>query len=223
MTTSEWLMIIAILLAPLFALQAQKLIDLFRERRNRKMRVFEALMTTRKEQLSFQHVQALNMIDIYFYGIKILGKNWRSKREKRVLTAWETYLDHLNYPGEIPETHIDTWVSKKDDLFVELLFEISRSVGYTFEKLHLKRSTYSPKAHGEQFLDNESMRRNLVQILDGSKPLPMKIIFDEDAIPMPMKIVSSDETIKEQKKTQEKFDELLNGERTLNVKIVEEK
>jgi hypothetical protein len=82
MTTSDGLSILAILLSPLIALEVQRYIDIFRERRVRKMRVFETLMTTRRDDVSQYHVQALNMIDIDFYGIRLLGKNWRTKKEK---------------------------------------------------------------------------------------------------------------------------------------------
>lgn len=207
MTTSDWLSILAILLSPLIALEVQRYIDIFRERRVRKMRIFETLMTTRRDDVSQYHVQALNMIDIDFYGIRLLGKNWRTKKEKNVLTAWKTYLDHLNTPGELSGAVLDNWVSKKDDLLADLLYEISIAVGYDFDKVYLKRSIYLPRAHGNQFLDNEIIRHNLAQILDGKKPLPMRL-------------VTTEETLQEQKSIQNKYIEILDGNRTIKVELI---
>lgn len=210
MTTSDWLMVIAILLAPLFALQVQRIIDFLWDRKNRKMKIFEALMTTRKERVSNYHVQALNMIDINFDGMKFLWFKWRTNKEKKVLTAWKIYLDHLNVPGELNDIQLENWVNRGDDLFADLLFEMSHSVGYSFDKIHLKRSVYSPRAHGSQLLDNESIRQNLVKILNGEQPLPMRL-------------VQTEEVVRKQNEIQSKFEEILNGERTIKIKIVENK
>ena len=207
MTTSDWLSIIAILLSPLIALQVQRYIDFFRERKGRKMRIFEAIMTTRGERLSQYHVQSLNMIDIEFYGIRIFGFNWRTSKDKNVLTAWKTYLDHLNTTEELKGNILENWAIRKDELFTDLLFEMSRAIGYDFDKVHLKRSIYTPRAHGDQILDNESIRQNLVQILDGKKPLPMRIVVNE-------------ETQQEQKSIQKKFEEILSGERTIKIELI---
>lgn len=207
MNTSDWLTIFAILLSPLIALEVQRYIEMFRERRTRKKQNFEALMTSRRDTISQYHVQALNMIDLNFYGVRFWGKNWRTEKEKKVLTAWKTYLDHLNSPGELKDAVLDNWISKKDDLFADLLFEMSDAVGYEFDKVHLKRSVYVPRAHGDQFLDNEIIRHNLAQILDGKKPLPMRLVVNE-------------ETQQDQKSIQKKFEEILSGDRTIKVELL---
>ncbi len=206
MTLSEWLMIIAILFAPLFALQVQSYLSYFGERKRRKVRNFEILMTTRGERISELHVQALNMIDIDFYGLKFLGKNWRTKKEKNVLIAWKIYLDHLYVSGDLEGPKLETWSNKKDELFIDLLYEISKAVGYDFDKVQLNKSIYTPRAHGTQVLDNESIRQNLVQILDGKKPLPMRVVLDE-------------ENQKQQKIILQKYDDMLSGERALKIEI----
>ncbi len=207
MITSDWLTIIAILLSPLIALEVQRYIEIFRVRRTRKKQNFETLMTTRRNTISQYHVEALNMIDLNFDGAHFWGKNWRTEKEKNVLTAWKTYLDHLNTPGELKDSVLDNWISKKDDLFADLLFEMSIAVGYEFDKVYLKRSIYVPRAHGEQFLDNETIRQNLAQILDGKKPIPMRIVVNE-------------ETREDQKNIQKKLDEILSGDRTIKVEVL---
>ena len=66
MKFSEVLTILAVILGPILAVQAQKAIERWRERRNRKLWVFKTLMATRGSRLSPNHVQALNMIDLEF-------------------------------------------------------------------------------------------------------------------------------------------------------------
>jgi len=72
MTISDWLVIVAIFLAPLFAVRVQKYIENNQEKRNRKLTLFRTLMKTRAFPLNPQHVEALNMIDIEFFKIRKL-------------------------------------------------------------------------------------------------------------------------------------------------------
>jgi hypothetical protein len=183
MELRDWIVVVAMLVAPLLAVQVQKWIERFRERRGRKLRIFFTLMSTRMARVSPYHVEALNMIDTEFYtkGIsKLLG---RHKKDLAVVDAWKSYLDHLTSLGEKPtEAELQTWVVRKDDLFIDLLFQMSRAVGYDFDKVHLKRSIYSPKAHGDEEQDQRIIRESLVSILSGAKPLPMTLIASEDAL-----------------------------------------
>lgn len=148
MTISDWLMIGAVLLAPLVAVQVQKYIEVSREKRQRKMNTFHTLMATRAARLSPAHVQALNMIDIEFYGKKFLGMRYQGKTEKRVSETWKSYLDHLNRPFD--NEGFREWVSKGDELFTELLYEMPLALKYDFDKVHLRRGIYAPKAHNDQ-------------------------------------------------------------------------
>jgi hypothetical protein len=120
--------IIATLLGPILAVQAQKAVERARERNNRKSWVFHTLMATRAARLSADHVQALNMIDLAFYGKRIFGIHRRSKKETIVLDAWHEYLDHLNTKYE--EDNFSLWVTKGDELFVNLLFSLADDVGF---------------------------------------------------------------------------------------------
>ena len=89
MGIADWLIVIAILLAPVVAVRVETLLELRREKRRRKNLVFETLMGTRADRVSQDHVQALNMIDIEF-------SRKPSKADQEVVKAWKIYLDHLN-------------------------------------------------------------------------------------------------------------------------------
>lgn len=70
-TLTDLVMIVAVVVAPIFAVQVQKWLEIFREQRGRKLWVFKTLMATRAENLSSEHVKALNMIDLEFRGKKV--------------------------------------------------------------------------------------------------------------------------------------------------------
>jgi hypothetical protein len=66
----DWSIIGATILGPILAVQAQKWVEIIRERRGRKLWIFHTLMATRAARTSTEHVQALNMIDLIFMAVE---------------------------------------------------------------------------------------------------------------------------------------------------------
>jgi hypothetical protein len=160
-----WVVAGATLLGPIFAVQAQKWLERLRERRSRKLFVFQALMTTRATRVSIEHVQALNSLDLVFYGDRVLGVPRRKKTEQGVLDAWREYLDHLNTPND--PNAFATWMVRGDELFVNLLGAIATDLKMKFDRVQLRRGAYVPVAHGRLEQDQEQIRRALVHLLGG--------------------------------------------------------
>ncbi len=163
MTISDWVMVLAVLLAPLVAVQVSKRLDIRREVRGRKLAVFRALMTTRATKLGTAHVEALNMIDVEFHG--------EGSDDKVVRNAWKQYLDHLNRYSDS-----EAWGAKADDLFVELLHNMGRGLGYDFDKVHIKNQSYWPQAHGNLEWEQQLYRRGVIELLHGKRSLPVHAV-----------------------------------------------
>jgi hypothetical protein len=167
---SEWLTIVALILGPILAVQAQKWIELAREKRNQRLYNFNRLMATRGAQLSAAHVEALNMIDPEFSGA--------SKKDENVRLRWKEYLDNLaslsNDPKE-QEKQIPAWTQKNQDLLANLLHEMGLAVGYKFDKVQILRGIYSPKGHAQIELENQLIRRFLIELLAGHRTLPLDV------------------------------------------------
>jgi hypothetical protein len=128
-------------------------------------------MSTRATPLSPFHVEALNLIDIEFYSKP--GRKYR-----KVIEAWKAYYDHL---GNIPENDAaesvkDIWRSRRDDYLVELLYEMGKSLGYEFDKVHIRRAAYFPEGHGQEFDDQYAIRKGLRAFLSGRSPVSMRVV-----------------------------------------------
>ena len=164
---------IAVLLSPLIALQVQTRLERAREKRERRASVFHILMATRAARLSTAHVEALNRIDIEFYGKMVFGHHHISKQEREVQDSWRLYLDHLNTRFDPKDSGV--WGAKGEELFTELLYQISKAVGYDFDKVYLKRSAYFPTAHANQELDTQLLRSQLMNVLSGTQPLSIAV------------------------------------------------
>jgi len=181
----DWIMVFATIMGPILAVQAQKAVEAFRERRGRKANVFSQLMATRAARVSAEHVRALNLIDIVFYGGHTLfGFRRRSAKEQAVLDSWKEYHDHLNQGSGAEGEGLRMWNIKRDELFTNLIFVMSQDVGYSFDRVQLKRGAYSPIAH--ETLENEerALRQAVIKGLSGEMPMKMEVVgmpVNEDA------------------------------------------
>ena len=166
---SNCFVILAIILAPIIAIQVQKYFERRKEEKDRKMNVFRTLMTTRANPLHQKHVEALNMIDIEFYD------------DEKVIKAWKSLLDNFgHYPTDSKDpsfqSKLDTAVDKSKTLLTKLLFIMAESLNYSFDEVHLKRGVYIPRGHIDLIRDQELIRRSLLGIFSGNLPIPVKII-----------------------------------------------
>ena len=130
-------------------------------------------MATHASRLSNDDVQALNMIDLVFYGTHFFDIHRRSKSEQAVIDAWREYHDHLNTKSD--QTAVAVWNTNADELFTNLLFTIAQDVRYQFDRVQLKKGVYSPQAHGDLELDQTMIRRVALKLLSGENALKMEV------------------------------------------------
>jgi len=191
MNISDWLAILAILVAPIVALQIQKYIEDRKEIRARKMQIFRTLMATRATRLDAKHIEALNMIDIEFF------------KNEKVTEKWKLLLDNFaNYPQDPNEKNYESKLSscaeKSDGLFVDLLSEMAKSLDYKFDEVHLKRNIYIPKGQADYMMSQEFIRRAFVEVLSGARSIPIKVV--NAAKDETVKQIAKTETIENQEK-----------------------
>jgi hypothetical protein len=152
----EWLTIAAIILGPILALFAQRVLDRIRAKGEHKRQLYLTLMRTRVTPLAPEHVNALNTISVVFNG-------WR---DKKVRDFWDKLLTHVT-----TDAKQTGWQEKYNDLKAELLREMGLRVGYRFDTDYLKRQAYYPIAFGTVEADALLVRTMLTKVLtaDGLK------------------------------------------------------
>jgi hypothetical protein len=159
-----WINVFAITISPLLAVQATMWIQKLQEKRMDRLGLFRVLMSTRELRLSFDHVRALNMVCVVFYGKK--GKY------KEVIESWKAYMDHLYSP----EVGTDAWNHDKERLFYEMLGNMSKSLGYKFDMTDVKRTSYSPQGYADQESLDKMMKSGIVSVINGNKSIPVTIV-----------------------------------------------
>ena len=207
-TPGDLAIVCATILGPILAVQAQKWIERWRDRQARKLWVFQTLMSTRMARLSAEHVRALNMIDLVFYGTRGFKRNWRSRTEQDVLDKWKEYLDELGEPWD-DKANNEARIARRTDLFTDLLVNIAADVRFKFDRVQLKKGAYSPLAHGNLETELNAVRKLALQVLGGERALKMEID----------KIQTDPEVVNAQVELQKAFRAALSGEGALNVHV----
>jgi len=145
--TSEWIMITAIIVGPIFAILAQLGWQRWKEKRDLKAWVFNTLMSLRAQPLAPDYVRALNHIDVVFY------------RNGKVRQRWKVLLEHFASEAYKREVVEQATFDRARDLAAELMAEMAKVLGYEYDHTHIKDNAYYPQlfgvfeAQGLQLLD----------------------------------------------------------------------
>lgn len=164
--------IIAIILGPILGIRIEKYLSDKSNKKNKQLFIFQTLMLTRGNRLSPQCVNALNMIEVEFYGISA------------VTEAWKNLLDHYingfpkNTNSDSCQVLLNQAVEKVQELYSKLLLEMGKVLGYSFDEVYLKRSFYAPQGHVDEDVITLNIRNCLSDILSGKKFFPVKIEKD---------------------------------------------
>lgn len=202
---TDAVMILAVLAAPWIAVHVQRRLDAASEKRARRHSIFRTLMATRAARVSGDHVAALNMIDIEFYGETRSGRRIQSDLDRKVTDTWRVYLDSLDY-GTGDDAALAARIEKSEEKFVDLLFAMSQALGYDFDRVLLHKGVYTPKAHGIYHKQELEIRDGLARILSGETALGVTAIVP-------------DEALAQQKAMQQHLGDVLSGAKPLVVRI----
>lgn len=180
---SDCALIVATLLGPILAVQAQQWIERARGPKQRRVDVFKTLMASRGAGLSFKHVEALNMIDLEFSG----------EAFHAVRGAWRSYLDHLSTPQTLADSAASMlWREKTTDLLAKLLGAMATSLGYRFDEVEIKKGAYVPAQHVNDEQEQRQLRLALLSLLAGTTLIKTAVT----AFPaQPMTVVTRDERL----------------------------
>jgi hypothetical protein len=160
--STDVLIILATLIGPVLAVQAQKWLERGREIKNGQLRVFKTLMATRAVNLSPAHVEALNAVPIEFYG--------KSSQLKTINIKWKIYFEHLLLNVQT----FANWEEKRRELLYDLLLVMSRHLEYDFDEIEIKK-VYAPQGHQVIETDQEIIRAGFAALFRGQASLPIEI------------------------------------------------
>lgn len=193
--------VLATLLGPVAAVQAQKWLERANEASRRRRQIFQTLMATRATRLSVAHVEALNAIPVEFYGP-------RNSELKTIVDDWHAYLTNLGTNTNLLDAaNTAVLFQKRSELFVDLLFGISKFLGYSFSKVEIQQDFYHPQGHVDVEMEQAIIRKGVAKLLSGELTLPMSVKeFPVDA-----------DALEKQKDIQLLVEEWLRGDRAVKI------
>lgn len=156
--------IIALILGPILAVWITRIIDDRRSQQERKMEIFRTLMRTRQTPLSFEHVEALNLVEVEF------AKN------ESVIDAWKAYLTQLREPPPPLQDkgRHDRLVGERATLLTKLIDEISKVLNLEVQQLDILKGNYVPQGWHDDDWEKKLVRRHLIEVLSGRAPLSIR-------------------------------------------------
>lgn len=178
--------IVALILGPVVAVWVARGMDDRRAKNERRMDIFRKLMSTRSNTLSFDHVSALNLVEIEFQD------------NPKVVDKWKVYFDDLGtvYPKREEEKIFEGLsdaeitrrqgnydkrvIESRSKLLTELLHEMAQVLGYEKIKvLEILEGSYFPQGWGRIEIQQELMRQYFVDLSLGKRALPVLVRYEE--------------------------------------------
>ena len=154
-------MIVALFTGPIAAVQVAEYLRKKEEFRKLQIHVFRTLMATRTTTLHFKHVEAMNLVELEFYN------------ERKVMDCWRLYRNHLDDQAHI-KRDVDSWDNDRNKLLIDLLYEMSISLGYSYDKSQIQKGVYYPTGYADIENENTETRKLWLEVLRGQRQIPMK-------------------------------------------------
>lgn len=158
----DWIAVGAIIVGPILALSAQRLLDRIREKKNRRVQLYLTAMSLRAAWLHPDSIRALNSIDTIF----------DKDSDKPVRAAWAAVVAQAYTPKrDATEEAAREWNARLEDLRVGLYQVLGAAVGYDHTIDYIKRQFYNPQAHVDIELELMQIRKQFLKALgdDGLK------------------------------------------------------
>lgn len=153
--------IAAIVVGPILAVMVTRCIDEWRLKQTRRMDVFRTLMRTRRIRLNPDHVGALNLVEIEFYG------------EKAVLDAWKAYWEHLHLQVPPTPNEQQQFFQDQDGRLTKLLHAIAKSLRFKMEQWDIFEGGYVPQGWLVDEQTARELRALTLDILNGRRGIPV--------------------------------------------------
>lgn len=156
-----WAILGATFLGPIGAVLVTRFIDAQRDRRQRRMWVFRALMAYRAVPMNPDRIGALNLIQIEF------------SKNGKVLAAWAGLMK--NYATRPGEDDRERHLRDREHLYILLLQEIGRNLGVRMEHFDILEGAYYPEGAAVAEWEGNAVRRLFAEIATGHRALPIAV------------------------------------------------
>lgn len=156
--------IVAVFLGPVLAVLTALHLEKRRAEKTRKWEIFRILMRTRRLSLSWDHVGALNLVEVEFVN------------HAAVISAWKKYLTKLGeeLPPMEDSGRFHQSLQQREALLTELIHEIATVLGIKIPQLDILAGNYIPQRWNDDDWEQRLMRRGLINVLHGKASIRVR-------------------------------------------------
>lgn len=165
LTLNEGLTLVGLILGPAIGSYLVVRLEDYKSQRSRRMNIFVTLMRTRGQSLSFDHVNALNLIEVEFHN------------DKEVITAWKEYLGELSKPPLVNAAAeaISNRAEDRRKSLAKLIHKISKVLKFKIEQFDIFESNYTPQGWHDDEQQQKYLRMLLINLLSGTTSIPVTL------------------------------------------------
>ena len=92
----------------------------------------------------------------------------------KVQSAYKTYMGILAGPWpKVDDPDTERFNNRRDNALYDLLHEIGLVLGFVMDRQELKQLAYGPTGWENDENEQKTLRRLLIEMLQGSRPVPM--------------------------------------------------
>jgi hypothetical protein len=124
-------------------------------------------MLTRATDMSPQHIEALNGVEVEFYA--------KDGPDKKVLDCWHIYINHVNSPQK-EGAAAERWTEKRRDLLVDLIYAMGQNLGFDIDKPTIKSLAYYPKGHWDIEREQHALRKAALKVFSGEAAVTTTVL-----------------------------------------------
>jgi hypothetical protein len=161
-----WVNLTAIFLGPIIAVGMTIWLNNRRDDRQRRFQIFKDLMTTRGLQMSYEHVKALNAIEVEFHN------------EEKIMQAFREYLkcfEELSTSEYKNRTELERieFNLKKQNIFARLIHAIAKILKINIEQLDILSGGYAPQGWANDENEQRLLRQTFIKLFNNNNGLPI--------------------------------------------------
>jgi hypothetical protein len=137
---------------------------------DRRMSIFKTIMENRaiflgNQVANYDFVKAINQIEIEFSDKEKVIESWKN--------LYTTLCSQINNDAE--QIVVDAFANKKNEQFVNLLFEMTLALNLNMNKDALTNTVYLPKSYLNSVSEQQVFKQKVEDLLDGKTSLSIDV------------------------------------------------
>lgn len=167
LAVDTWAVVLSTFVSPVAAVSITLWNESRRSLRDRRLAIFRILMATRRAGLTPEHVGALNLVEVDFYGCS------------KVQAKWSEYKGHLfrKAPADAE------WLETRERLLANLLFEMGSVLKLNIPAMEIFKGGYAPSGWETRDAKQNEAIDYVLDLAKSKNAVPIRVMPEQSDPP----------------------------------------